>query len=301
MKEKKLVIPTVILTAAMIIMVLYSVCSNIAKKPTITQKEFPFSITYEIDGSADTVEGIYVARYTENGGYVSSTTRLYEGEIISQREDVDASFVLSETDTEIITLYTNFFADYLMGDAAFDYFSCEPFAPSLVYYELLENNAYTEPQDLMDRGVRLVSWDYPEPIENTFVFSHISYLTSEAVIPLAAIAAAAWLAVILFVKKEKELGKQKMDVVAVVCNFLITLICVPFFTICGIFSDINGSTPELTHQLIYLLPSITILSLAASVSLRRKGFRKIGFAAQFFGPAVFATLYLFLSISENIF
>ena len=293
--------PTVILSAAMSIMVLYSVFTSIAKKPTIAEKDFPFSITYEINGKTDTVEGVYSARYTGNGGYVSSTARLYDGEIISQREDVDTSFILSETDTETIILHTNFLADYLMGDAAYDYFSYEPFAPSLVYYEHLENNAYTEPQDLMDRGIRIVSWDYPEPIENTFVFSHISYLTSEAVIPLAAIAAAALLSVILLVKKEKELGKQKMDILAVVCNFLVALICVPFFTICGIFSDINGSTPELTHQLLYLLPSITIMSLAASVSLRRKGFRKVGFIAQFIGPVVFTLLYLFLSISENIF
>lgn len=300
MKSKKLLLPTSILIAAMIAMAIFSVVSNIAKKPAIAEAEFPFSITYELNEKTETIDGVYVARYTGNGGYTSTTGRLYQGEIISQREDMDGSFVLSETPEGAIILYTEFSADYLMGDPLYDYFSDRDFAPTLVYYDHSENDSYTDEQTLLNHGVRLISWEYPEPIANAFVFSHISYLSSEAVIPLTLIAALALLAVLIFVKKDKTLGKQKRDVFSVICNFVIAIIAVPFFTICSIFSDINGSSPELEHQLLYLIPAITILGLAASVSLRRRGLRKSGFMVQFVGPVVFALLFLVSTIASSI-
>ena len=250
------------------------------------------TFTYELNGNTETAEGIYSVRYTGNGGYVSTTTRRYEGKIISQREDFDTSVVLSETDEESIILYTNFHADYLMGDAEYDYFSNRVFAPSLVYYELSEGNTFTDPQSLSDRGIKLISWEYPDPIENTFVFSHISYLSSEVVLPLTLIAALSLLLTMIIVKKDAEFKKLKINVISTVLNYIIAIIIVPFLTIFGYLSDINGSSPALTHQLIYLSPSITVLSLSASVSLRRKGYSKTGFIVQFTGLAVFALVFI---------
>ncbi len=50
MKSKKLFLPVIILIAAVFTMILCSVVSVIAKKPTVTEHEFPFSITYELNG-----------------------------------------------------------------------------------------------------------------------------------------------------------------------------------------------------------------------------------------------------------
>ena len=50
MKSKKLLLPTIIISVAILAMAVFSVVSNIAQKPTITKGEFPFSITYELDG-----------------------------------------------------------------------------------------------------------------------------------------------------------------------------------------------------------------------------------------------------------
>ena len=82
------------------------------------------------------------------------------------------------------------------------------------------------------------------------------------------------------------------------CNVLIAVIVVPVFLVFGIFVDIIGSSPDLGQQMLYWLPAITILGLAASVSLRRKGFRKGGFLVQFIGPAVFALLYLIETVGS---
>lgn len=294
MKSKKLLLPAIIFTSAIVIMVLYSVITGIAKKPTITQKDFPFSITYELDGEVETVDAIYSVTFIGNDGYVDSTTRQYEGRVISSRKDVDTSFDLKNTDEVTITLHTHLYADYLMGDPLYDYFAHESFEPTLVYYDNMDYSVFEDAESLSAHGVKLISWEYPEPIENEFVFSHISYLSSDAVFPLALIAALALLAVILLVKKDENFVRQRFDTISVVLNFVIAVTAVPFLTVYGWLSDINGSSPDFTQQFGYLLPAITILGLAASVSLRRKQFRKSGFIAQFAGPAAFAILFLFL-------
>jgi cytochrome bd-type quinol oxidase subunit 2 len=185
-------------------------------------------------------------------------------------------------------LYTNFYPDYLMGDTEYDYFSHKDFKPELVYYDYPDYNEYTDDRTLLEHGVQLISWDYPEPVENTFVFSHISYLSSEVVFPLLLIAVSALLAVMIFVKKETDFVRQRTDVISTVFNYLIALFAVPFLTIFACLSDINGSGPDLSHQIIYLIPAITVLSLAASVSLRRKDFRRSSLAVQFIGFALLA-------------
>ena len=297
MKSKKLLLPTIIISAAIVAMIVYSVITSIAQKPTITEKEFPFSITYELNGKTETIEDVYVAFFTGNGGYVETTGRCYDGEIVGKEDKDSASYVLSKINDKAIILYTNFYADYLMGDPEYDYFSDEAFKPSIVYYGV-NGEAYEDEQTLLAHGVKLIDWEYPEPIENTFVFSHISYLSGEVVIPLVVIAVLALVAVIIFVKKEDGLNTQWIDRISVLFNFVIALIVVPFTTIYGVFSDINGSSSAITHQIGYLVPAITILGLAASVSLRRKGLKKSSLIVQFVGPVVFALLIVCLMVIE---
>lgn len=64
-----------------------------------------------------------------------------------------------------------------------------------------------------------------------------------------------------------------------VFNFILGLVTVPLMVIVGWFSDITGSSAALGHQMLYILPGLSIIGLAASVSLRRNGFGKSGFFA----------------------
>ena len=81
MKNKKLLLPTIILISAVLLMAVYSVVTSIAKKPTITEGEFPFSITYELDGETVTINDVYKAHYIGNDGYADTLTRCYVGGI----------------------------------------------------------------------------------------------------------------------------------------------------------------------------------------------------------------------------
>ena len=297
MKSKKLLLPIIIIAAAIVAMSIYGVVTNIAQKPTITEKAFPFSITYEYNGETITIEDNYSAFFTGNDGYVKATGRQYDGHIDGLGEDGGASYILRNDPDGTIYLHTNFYADYLLGDPQYDHFNYWPFEPTLVYYDA-EYNEYTDAESLAAQGVRLIDWEYPEPIENSLVFSKISHLSAAVVFPFALIAALALILVIIFVKKDQDLCKKTIDKISIALNFAIGLTVLPFTTIFGIFSDINGSTGALLHQIGYLMPAITLLGLAASVSLRRKGFHKGSFIAQFAGPLAFALLIVCLLITE---
>ena len=67
MKSKKISLSALILIVAVLVAAVYSAVSSIAKKPTITEGEFPFSITYELDGETVTINDVYEACYVSNG------------------------------------------------------------------------------------------------------------------------------------------------------------------------------------------------------------------------------------------
>ena len=128
MKNRKLLLPTIILISAVLLTAVYSVVSNIAKKPNVTEAEFPFSITYELDGETVTIKDVYKDRYVRNDGYADSKTRVYTGEIGDMGED-NTIYTLKHAENSScrIELWTNFYPDYLMGDPDYEYFDDEAF------------------------------------------------------------------------------------------------------------------------------------------------------------------------------
>ena len=293
MKSKKLALPMIILVIAILAMAVLGIVSNIAKKPTITEMDFPFSITYELNGETVKVDAVYAVSYVGNGGYVKATTRIYEGEVISETEGADTSFVISQTDADYITIYTRIQADYLMGDPAYDYYDDAPFEPILAYCNM-ESGETIEGQDLSDYGAKIISWDYPQPIENSFVFSHIAHLSGADVLPFLLTAALAAVSMFIFVRKEKSFTKLPANTISILLNIVIALTLLPFATIFAVFCDINGSSGELSHQMCYLLPTVTMLGLAASIGLRRRACSKGSIYVQLIGPFYFAILLILL-------
>ena len=289
MKNKKLFLPTIILAVAILATVAYSVISRIAFKPTVTEGEFPFSITYELDGETVTIKDVYRAYYDRNDGYADTKSRVYLGEIGDLGEG-NTLYTLKKDENGRIELYTNFYPDYLMGDSEYDYFDDEPFKPQIFYYDL-EEQEYGDEETLSAHGVKLISFEYPTPIENSLVFSHLSYFSGSVVLPILLIAILALIAIIIFVKKEKELKYKAVDIVSIVLNFIIGFTVIPFVSILAFFIDIEGGGQELYFQLLYFIPAFSILCIAASIALRRKGYGVKSLIAELICPVVFA-LYL---------
>ena len=289
MKNKKLLLPTIILISAVLLMAVYSVVTSIAKKPTITEGEFPFSITYELDGETVTINDVYKAHYIGNDGYADTLTRCYVGGIDGLGGE-NTLYTLKKGDNTRIELWTHFYADYLMGDPEYEYFDDEPFEPRIYYYDENETE-YHDEETLAAQGVKLISFEYPTPIENSFVFSHISYLSGAVVLPALLIALLALIVIIIFVRKDKELKYKAIDIVSIVLNFIIGIMYMGFVTILALLIDIEGGGPELYYQIMYFIPALSVLCIAASVALRRKGHSVKSLIAGLIGPAVFA-LYL---------
>lgn len=289
MKNKKFFLPAVILLVAVFLIAMYALLSNIAKKPNITEGEFPFSITYEMDGETFVIKDVYKAEYEGNGGYADTLHRNYNGTIVGLGEQATAYTFKQENNTRI-ELNTFFYADYMMGDTEYDYFDEEPFEPRFYYYDENEQE-YHDEETLATHGVKMISFEYPEPIKNSFSFSHISYCSGAVVLPSLLIALLALVAIMIFVKKEKGLKYNAIDIISIVFNFIIGIAYMPIVTILSILIDIEGGGPDLYYQITYFIPAFSVLCLAASVSFRRKGYGKSALIAEFIGPAIFV-LYL---------
>ena len=104
MRSKRLFLPTIILIAALVMTMVSVLIAGIALKPEITESEFPFSITYELDGETITINDVYKVRYEEDKTYKH---RMYVGEICDKEED-NTYYTLKKEETGRMALWTHF-------------------------------------------------------------------------------------------------------------------------------------------------------------------------------------------------
>ena len=290
MKNKKLFLPTIILTVAILLTMISVVVAGIALKPKVTEGEFPFSITYELDGETVTIKDVYKVHYEKLRGYKS---RVYSGEIGNRGED-NTIYNLKKDDVGRVELWTHFHPDYLMGDSEYDYYDDEAFEPRIYYYDMNEAE-FSDEETLLKYGVKLVSFEYPEPIENSLTFSHFVFPESEVIFPSIIIAFVAWIVTLIFVKKDKEYIRKPINIITIVFNFIVGLVVLPFFTIVAGLLSALGDIGNIMNLLQYLLPALTLLGITASIGLRRKLYCKSALIVQFISPAIFAVIMIISS------
>ena len=285
MKRNKLFLSAIILGVAILAIFVCALFNCVALKPAITAGEFPFSVTYELDGETVTIRDVYKVRYDGN----VRTSRVYVGEIGDTGVDNTIYTLKQEPkSSRRIELHTRFYTDYLMGDADYDYL--DAFEPWLYYYDADEQE-YSDEETLLAQGVKLVGFEYPTPIENKLLFSHFTYCNGEVVFPALLVALLALLAIMIFVRKGHRVEYKKMDTVSTVFNFVVFFTLVPFVSLLAMLIDIEGGGPEFYYQVLYFIPAISVLSIAASVALRRRGYALQALITEFIGPAIFA-IYL---------
>ena len=172
-----------------------------------------------------------------------------------------------------------------MGDPKFAGSVCQP-TGVCHSFDGTNEITVTDPAELEKLGFSIVNWEYPKPIENAFSFGGIS-LSSEATIYTAVIAVLALLACMILIKKDKELTYGTLDKISILLNILVIVIGFPFILIVSSLSEILAEVSSI-QQLLYFSPALTVIGIAASVTLRRMGHKNLGFLIQFAGPAVFA-------------
>ena len=294
MKTKKFVLPAVLLVGLLIAYAIVSVIFCYKTKPTVSEGEFPFSITYEYLGETKTISGVYVCKFNGTETILTEHNRYWEGEVVYTEGD----YIVHQEEMKTIAVQPGMEAGYFMGDPLhrehYQVYGLEGPEPYAEYYDYEKEISITDfdrDEELAAIGFRFVDFSYAEPIENSFSFSGIEY-EADNIIFFVALMLIFLLACIIFVRKDKEYKYSYLDKSGVILNFIVGIVAVPFISLFCTLFGIFGSGYEWLDQIIYNIPSFAILCLALSVVFRRRGFSKTGFFIQFGGIPPFIILLI---------
>ena len=287
MKSKGLKIPAIIIAIGIIVAIAAGLLVSMQKTPAVTNHDFDFSITDKLDGETKTINGVYGSRFTGFGANgVDPLCRYYEGTYTVEGEtDGDRCFTISEKDGYTLYIVALLNDSYLFGDVENDSYESGHEEPTL---EAEDKDGYqydeTELPAVFD--AEIVSFEYPEPIENTFQFTGFSGLhaTNTGVMTLVGILTL--ILCMIFVRKCDGVEYGVLDKIGIALNFAVMLFALPIIYIGAIFIQAFPTGPDWIYQAYLCVPQIAPFSIAASLALRRKGFRKSGFFIQFLAPAV---------------
>lgn len=306
MNTKKMGILYILLAITIVVYVIASVLFCYTTKPEISRGEFPFSYTYEYKGETKTISGVYVCEYSGSYTIHDEHKRYWKGEAFYDYvEDPENPHIIEQNDELMTTLsiQENMEPGYFMGDPLhkdhYAIYGLNGPEPYIQYYDY-KNDIYLDSENrdevLESIGFKVIETNYPEPIENSFSFSGISY-EADNVIIFIAVMLVFLLLCIIFVRKDKEHKYSILDKLGIILNFIVGIFALPFISITCMLFGIVESNVELLNQIIYNIPSVTILCLALSIVFRRKGFSNTGFWIQFAGPL----LYVLSLVADTLF
>lgn len=294
MKKKALKVPAIIIAIGLAAAIVAALLTGILKTPTITEYDFNYSATYTLNGETKTVEGIYRCRFLGTGEGTSPLVRYYEGTYLSDAAQPGVHMIAQQGGLEL-GIVTQLSDMYLMGDTKNGPGATMVYEPYLAVFDEM-GSEYVDEEMLGKFDAQLLSWELPQPIENTFVFSGFSILHQTSMVAMLVVGLLVIVACIVFVKRDKTVPYKVLDKVSAVLNYIIVLAGIPFAAMVTWLMQIYVSGEELVYQLDLCVPAITAFTIAASLSLRRKGFTKAGFFIQLIGPA----LFLILAVLEPI-
>ena len=301
MEIKSLKIPAIIIVIGLVLSLAASLFTNIILTPTVTEHDFNFSITYKLGGETKTLEGVYRCTYEGFAEGQDPSDRYYTGEYtINGQTARSHTYTIAQKDGAELYIVMLFNDCYLMGDTKdMDY---EPFLEE-PYLEAVDKEGYPYDETNMpsEFTAEIISWDYPEPIENTFVFSGFSILHAGSMLAMLVVGLLTVVACMIFVKRDKTVPYKALDKLSILVNFAACFLAIPFFVICIALMLATMGGEDIVTQILLCTPAITALTVAASIALRRNGFTKTGFFIQFAGPVLFFVPAVLESIIVNFF
>ena len=298
MNSKKMKLPIIILVIGLILAAASCFFTGIMKEPTIKEHEFDYSVTYSLDGEIKTYEGGFKCSFDGYDEHDDPTFREYVGVHTKNGNILDTiSFTVAQKDGVELSIVADLDAAYLMGDPdKYEYVSVNEDP----YLEAVDQEGYgVEVSDLFD--AEIISWEYPEPIENSFEFVGFSRLYSVSMLVMLLVSVLAIIACIIFVKKDSDVSYKLLDMLSIIANFIIGIVAISFITVCIFLFPLVIDSSSLMYQIYLCIPALTAFTIAASVALRRKGFTKSGFFVQFVFPVLFFAEIVVESVIYNVF
>ena len=302
MRIKGLKIPAIIFAVGLLLSLVACLLTNVVLTPKITEADFHYSVTYRLNGETKTLHGIYRCRldgYRKGG---SPRDRYYIGEYIQngQVTSSQTNVIAEKDDGAKLYIVTIFNECYLMGDTKDEDYTPYPEEP---YLEALtaEGYAYGDGEMPSEFAAEIISWEYPQPLANTYVFGGFSILHTGSMLAMLLVGVLVMLACILFIKKDEAAPQKGLDKIGAVFNGVISAVAIPFITVAAALLQLTLKTDGFLYQLYLCLPAFTAFTVGASIALRRIGFSRTAFFLQFAGPAVFLLPVFIDSLINNIF
>jgi hypothetical protein len=298
MNVKNMKLPIIIILIGMIIAVASCLFTGILKEPVVKEREFDYSVTYSVDGEVKTYKGSYRCGFVGYDGHDDPTLRLYDGvHKIDGNASSSSSFTVAQKDGVVLSIITELDAAYLMGDPdKYEYESGNE-AP---YLEAIDAEGYSvEISEVF--GAEIISWEYPEPIENSFKFVGFSRLYAVSMLAMLLVAALTTISCMIFVKKDDGIEYKLLDKLSTALNFIISFAVIPFVTIVVALLPLTMDAGSLMYQIYLCIPAITAFTVAASIALRRKGYTMSGLLVQLVCPVLLFVQLFVASLVYNLF
>ena len=149
-------------------------CGVTVPRPKVKEAKFDFSVTYEMNGEMDTIRGALVCQYagtswTIDGG---TFTRDWVGHVEGVEAGSGYKVQLSTTeDGGKIFLALGLSPAYFMGETyMLDFYTPEPGLFIEYSNEADDMATVTSDEEMIAEvyGIRIISYEYDEPIENSF-------------------------------------------------------------------------------------------------------------------------------------
>ena len=291
MKQNSLRTTAIILAVGFLLAIAACLLTGIVKAPVITEHDFNFAITYQLDGETKTLDGVYRCCFQSTGLGDEPQERYYSGEHLSNpSEEHPEEYTIAQKDDLELCIVTYFSDPCLMGDTDGRTFCFEPY---LAVFDR-DRVEYTDEETLSRFGVQITDWVSPEPIANSFRFVGFSKLHDMSMFAMLAVGILTMFVCMVLVKQDRTVPYNALDKVSILLNILICLAAIPFMTFTIVLMQIVVSIDDPAYQIALCVPAITAFTLAASVALRRIRFTKTGFFLQLIGPVLFV-LTLILS------
>ena len=166
MKKIKLFICVLLVT---ILSSLFSGCATILPIPEIKEGRFDFSVTCEINGEEKTFSGVYVCKY--KGAYKTLAGEGVDWEGYIENSDDNGIVPIQTNDDGVIYIDLCFVPEYFMGDPDAILYDVPAPALYIIYHsDNPDESSYENDPEILETtyGVKLISYTYADPIENTF-------------------------------------------------------------------------------------------------------------------------------------
>jgi hypothetical protein len=298
MNTQKLKLPSLILAVGMLLAVVACLFTCVVKEPVTQAHDFEYAVTYKLDGEEKTLEGVYKCSFLGSDMNDLSNVRVYDGVHVQNGIEMrERSFVVAQKDGYELHVAIMLDQVYLMGDS--DPYILEPGNEDPYLFAYDAEGYSVEVSDVFD--AEIVRWDYPEPIENSFKPVGLSYMHGGSMLIMILVGVLTIIACAIFAKKDQDVEYKWLDKLSTVFNFIIGFVVVPISVLFIWVLQLVESEAALMYQVYLCTPAITVFTIAASIALRRKGFKKSGMIVQLLCPVLFIAHVILDALMYNFF